>query len=220
MSSVKPQSTGNASPLELPRFDDGRPRSSQDGQVTKLPTAEEISAIREAAQEEGRQQGYQEGLQQAQAEFSTMQQQFSQLMAQFELPLVQEQESVIEELAELCILVTRQIIRRELQSNPEQVIAVVRDAIKMLPTSRRQVTIQLHPEDANLVRKIFSLDSQSQSGWQIADDPSVSRGGCLVTTDSSKIDATIEKRISDIFAHIFGDLRASKNEREDHESED
>lgn len=219
MSSVKPKSTGDASPMELPRFDDGRPQSAREGQVTKLPTAEEISEIREAAQEEGRQQGYQEGMQQAQAEFATMQQQFSQLMAQFEVPLVQEQESVIEELAELCVLVTRQIIRREIQTNPEQVIAVVRDAIKMLPTSRRRVTIQLHPEDANLVRKIFSLDSQSQSGWQIADDPSVSRGGCLVTTDSSKIDATIEKRISDIFAHIFGDLRTSGKERIDDEPE-
>ncbi len=219
MSNVKPNSTGKASPLELPRFDDSRSRASQSGQVTKLPTAEEISAIREVAREDGHKQGYEEGMKQAQAEFANLKDQFSQLMAQFELPLVQEQESVIEELAELCLLVTRQIIRRELQTNPEQVIAVVRDAIKLLPTSRRRVTIQLHPEDANLVRKIFSLDQQSQTGWQIADDPSVSRGGCLVTTDSSKIDASVEKRISDIFAHIFGDSRTVNDERDNDESE-
>jgi flagellar assembly protein FliH len=209
---IKPN-VNEASPFELPRFDEGvttdKPSSTENIEKLKLPTAEEISAIREAAHEDGFRQGYEEGLKQSEAENAELRTQFTQLMAQFEQPLEQERESVIEQLADLCILVTRQIIRREIQNNPEQVVAVVRDAIKLLPASRRRVTIQMHPEDANLLRKIFSLDQQSPSGWQIADDPSISRGGCLVTTETSKIDATVEKRISEIFAHVFGDLRTA-----------
>jgi flagellar biosynthesis/type III secretory pathway M-ring protein FliF/YscJ len=73
----------------------------------------------------------------------------------------------------------------------------------------------MHPEDANLLRKIFSLENQPSSSWSIAEDPSIARGGCMVTTETSKIDATIEKRISEIFAHVFGDLRALANDKAD-----
>lgn len=200
---------------ELPSFDSGMSQtghSSKDKSVPKPPTAQEIAAIRQAAFDEGKQEGYESGLQQAQAELSKMKQEFDALMHQMEKPFEREQEKITEELAELASMVTRQIIRREVKQNPDQIIAVIREAIKLLPSSGRQVTVKMHPEDANLIRKIFSVDGQRQSGWAITDDPSISRGGCSVSTDVSNIDATIEKRIADIFTHVFGDQRVAKDD--------
>ena len=200
---------------ELPSFDSGQSpgtRSQQNKGVPKPPTAQEIAAIRQAAFDEGKQDGYESGLQQAQAELTKMKQEFDALMHQMEKPFEREQEKITEELAELASMVTRQIIRREVKQNPDQIIAVIREAIKLLPSSGRQVTVKMHPEDANLIRKIFSVDGERQSGWTITDDPSISRGGCSVSTDVSNIDATIEKRIADIFTHVFGDQRVAKDD--------
>ncbi len=202
----------------LPSFDGGVPRKTASAKAKdeqpKLPTAEEIEAIRQSAFEEGKQQGYQAGLEQAQSELKQMKQEFSNIMLQLEKPFEQEEEEITKELAELAIMVTRNIIRRELKINPEQIIAVIRESIKLLPSSGRKIMVQLHPEDANLIRKIFSVDEEKDSNWIIADDPSITRGGCFISTDVSKIDATVEKRIIDIFTHVFGEQRAVKDESE------
>ncbi len=202
----------------LPSFDGGAPAkkvpSKAKDEQPKLPTAVEIEAIRKSAFEEGKQQGYQAGLEQAQSELKQMKQEFSNIMLHLEKPFEQEEEEITKELAELAIMVTRNIIRRELKINPEQIIAVIRESIKLLPSSGRKVMVQLHPEDANLIRKIFSVDEEKDSNWIIADDPSITRGGCFISTDVSKIDATVEKRIIDIFTHVFGEQRAVKDESE------
>ncbi|NVJ60344.1 MAG: flagellar assembly protein FliH [Gammaproteobacteria bacterium] len=204
-------------PWEMPEFDSepGKGRRNQVGEdVVAPPTAEEIAQIRQSAFDDGRQEGYEEGIKNAQQELLTMQQQFNFLMGQLAEPFEREEEQLTEDLAKLASSVTRHIIRRELQQDPEQIIAVIREAIKLLPSYRRQVMIHLHPDDANLVRKIFSVNEKQDSSWILADDPSITRGGCFVSTDTSKVDATVEKRIADLFSHVFGDQREQDNSSE------
>lgn len=207
-------------PWELPELDSdaAHRRVGRNEDVPSLPTAEEIAQIRQAAFEEGRQEGYEQGLQQAQQELQNMQQQFNHLIGQMAEPFEREEEQLTQDLAKLASSVTRHIIRRELQQDPEQIIAVIREAIKLLPSYRRQVMIHLHPDDANLVRKIFSVNEKQDSSWILADDPSITRGGCLITTDTSKVDASVEKRIADLFSHVFGDQREFDESPETHGS--
>ncbi|WP_144395174.1 flagellar assembly protein FliH [Pleionea sediminis] len=205
-------------PWELPSFDKKREVKKdveEEEEQLSLPTAEEIEAIRQSAFDEGKEQGYKIGMQQAQQEIKIMKTEFSKIMELLEQPLAQEEESIVKELTELSMMMTRQIIRRELKLNPEQIIAVIRESLKLLPSSERKVMIHLHPEDANLIRKIFSVDNGNESHWILADDPSISRGGCFITTDVSKIDATLEKRVIEIFSHVFGEQRAHKDEPKD-----
>jgi len=206
---------------ELPSFDQRQrgSKAKEEAEAPKLPTAQEIAAIREAAYEEGMQQGLDAGRQQAKQELAKMAKQFEALMQELEHPFKQQEEQLTEEFAELAMMATRHIIRRELLQDPQQIIAVIRDSIKLLPSYRRQVMIQLHPEDANLVREIFSVGKQQESSWIIADDPSIARGGCLITTDTSRIDATLEKRIAELFNHIFGDVRRSETRNSEEASE-
>jgi flagellar assembly protein FliH len=66
----------------------------------------------------------------------------------------------------------------------------------------------LHPEDAAIVRERLSAPS-SDRAWSIVEDPTMSRGGCVVRTENSHIDARLESRISTIIANAFGDERAA-----------
>lgn len=71
---------------------------------------------------------------------------------------------------------------------------------------RKKITLNLHPDDAELVRSVLKLD-ENPPPWRLQDNPLVTRGGCLVETESSTVDATLEKRLSEVIAVMLGDER-------------
>ncbi len=203
----------------LPSFDthDGSSRSSKSPTKDQLkpPTAEEINAIRTSAFEEGKaegvQQGLKEGLVQAEKNYQLLQQSFNHLMDSFSEPLKLNQKEVEDDVIRLVTLLSKQIIKRELKSDPEQIIAVVREGIKLLPSYRKQVTVTCHPDDGEVIRKVFA--NSASNNWQINDDPSITRGGCKISTETSMVDASLEHRLSQLFQHVFGDQRIATEEQ-------
>jgi flagellar assembly protein FliH len=46
-----------------------------------------------------------------------------------------------------------------------------------------------------------------QSSWEIVEDPTLTRGGCEVETDDSRVDATVERRLAQVISNLFGGER-------------
>ena len=109
-------------------------------------------------------------------------------------------------MVKLSIGIASQIIRREIKLDPGQVIAAVREAINILPLSSQKINLYLHPEDAELVRSVLSLDEMSPS-WSVIEDPLITRGGCKVDTDVSHVNATVENRLAAVIATTLGGER-------------
>ena len=76
----------------------------------------------------------------------------------------------------------------------------------MLPVAASNVHMKLHPEDAGLVREALG-SSEKEQPWNIVEDPLLSRGGCLVVTETSQIDATVESRLNSAIAAVMGGER-------------
>ena len=83
-------------------------------------------------------------------------------------------DQVERELIEMVISMVRQLVRREVRTDPEQIIGVVREALSILPVSSRGIRVVLHPEDASLVRRIYEV-SENELGWKIIEDPVLAR---------------------------------------------
>ncbi len=171
-------------------------------------TADKLDAIHKEAQKEGFEQGYKEGLDAAQKEIAAQMQRLKQIMQAMAEPLAAADEQVEQELIALAMAVARQIIRRELQSDPEQVVAVVREAMAELPSSARNIRIFLHPDDASLVRDALNTEEDETAPWKIVEDVVLTRGGCRVESDTSRVDASVEKRLNSIVAELMGGSRA------------
>lgn len=194
---------------ELPEVGDGR------GKQDDLPTAAEIEAIEKQAYDEGLQRGYDEGLKQGleagEAEIQQKSDQLQQLMNSLVEPFNELDESVIEQTATLAIAISKQLIRRELHTEPDQVVGIVREALSALPVSARKIRVYLHPDDAELVRSILSLhdeDDDELHTWKMIEEPLMSRGGCKVSAENSTIDATVETRLQRVITTIMGGERA------------
>ncbi len=162
--------------------------------------------IRQQAYEKSYAKGYMEGLSQGQNEINTQLQYLQSIMATLAMPLPNFDEQLVDEMVQLSMSVVKQLIRRELKTSPDEIVAVIKKAISLLPSASAGVTLELHPEDAKLVRHTL-MDPDDQSGWKINADPFLSRGGCRVLTNSSRIDATVETRLNAVIASVLGGER-------------
>ena len=121
-------------------------------------------------------------------------------------PLAELDEQVLRQLATLAGAIARQLVRRELRTQPEQIIAVIRETVALLPAAARDVRIHLHPEDAALVRERL-VEPAAERAWTLIEDPVITRGGCRISSENSSIDAQVETRLGAAIAAVLGDER-------------
>lgn len=206
----------------LQNFSAARSEAVELEEVTEVLTAEQIEAIQKQAYaeafEQGKQQGYAEGkkegfeaghkqgyeenqhlLQKQAAEFNGLLESLSE-------PFKSLDEAIEQELVKLTIAIASQLIRRELKLEPGEIVGVVREAINALPLASQKVTVNLHPDDAALVRSALKLD-ESMPPWRLQENPLLSRGGCTVETEVSRIDASVESRLAAVVATVLGGER-------------
>lgn len=179
-------------------------------QQVDLQTAGDLRSLRQAAHDEGlragRDAGFAAGRAEAQAQLAARNQSLAALIATLAEPLQQIDDTVIRTLGELVVLIARQLVRRELKSAPGEIVAVVRQALAALPSAGQLPRIRLHPEDLELTRQALGMQ-EGDKNWRLQPDPLVSRGGCIVETDTSFVDATVETRISAIAFQMLGGER-------------
>ncbi len=217
---------GGSHPVEVrqwepPEVGTPEPHGTQ-GEGGSLLTAEQLEQLQKQAYEEGYEQGRKEGFkfghQEAlEAGRKLMQDrvaQFDALLEMLDQPLKALDDQVERELVDLVIATVRQLVRREVRTDPGQIIGVVREALSILPVSARQIRVVLHPDDAELVRQVYDMGDK-ELGWQIIEDPVLQRGGCRVVTDTSQVDATLESRLAALIAPLLGDQRDQESTGDD-----
>ncbi len=185
-------------------YDEAFAQGRQDGFASGKKEGFEVGQKEglEAGKKQGAEQGYQENLHILQDKC----QQFNALMEALENPFRQLDEQMEQELVTLAVGIARQLLRREIKIDPGQVVAVVKEAVKILPLASQKISLTLHPEDAELVRAALVLDEMSPP-WGIREDPIMTRGGCIVESGASHVDASVEKRLAAIVASIMGGER-------------
>jgi flagellar assembly protein FliH len=171
-------------------------------------------AIARISRQESEARGYEAGMAKAKAEMDgqvnelkSRVQKLDTLLQFMSRPLEELDADVEKMLLQLTLSVGKQLARRELRVDPSQVIAIIRESLQELPIAARQARVHLHPQDASIVRERLAEPS-SERAWTIVEDPTMSRGGCVVKTDTSRIDARLESRINTVIANVLGDERA------------
>lgn len=209
-------------PWTLPEVGSGKSRSQAldaSKEKIRMPTANEIEALRQAAMEEGRSEGHEAGYEQGRrealestrSEVEKRLQRLDEILSTLDQPLAELDEEVEQALVSLAIAIARQLVRRELRTDPTQIVGVIREAIAVLPSRSRNIKIYLHPEDVSLVEEAYGhLGGEPE--WRLESDTSLSRGGCRVVTDVSRIDASLERRLASIIAPLLNEERSDEAE--------
>jgi flagellar assembly protein FliH len=200
---------------QLPRSVQSWVLPKVDGPVVGQRRVEDLNLIEREAWERGFANGRAAGLAAAQAEQARLLAEargrvahLEEILALMSDPFAEFEDEVLRQLALLSGAVARQVVRRELRTEPQQIIAVIRETLALLPTAAREVRVHLHPEDAALVRSLLA-EPNADRAWSVVEDPVVVRGGCRVTSENSTIDAQVEARLGAAIAAALGDERAA-----------
>jgi len=171
--------------------------------------------------EEAEARGYEAGMAKAQAEMQARiaaldarLQQIDSILQLLGSPLQDLDARVESELTQLALTVGKQLARRELKLDPAQVIAIIRESLGQLPIAAREIRVHLHPEDAATVRERLAAPTNERA-WTIVEDPTLTRGGCIVRSESSQIDARLEARVHAVMMSTLGEERVSERQAGD-----
>jgi len=176
-------------------------------------TVSELEEVEQRTQKEAYAKGHAAGLAAARAEsekalnqLKTQVAYIDKMVATIAQPFRELDSQVEEQLVQLAVTIARQLVRRELRTDPAQVIAVIRETFALLPAATRDVRVHLHPEDAAVVREKLATPTADRA-WTLVEDPVMTRGGCRITTDTAHIDQRLETRIQSIMATLLGEER-------------
>jgi flagellar assembly protein FliH len=170
------------------------------------PTVAGLVDLQAEAHKEAFAQGLEEGRAAGRAEVKAQVDRLAGMFYDLARPFEDLDAEVERELLTLAMSLARQIVRRELKTDPTQIIGIIREAIAALPVAAREVRVHLHPEDATVVRENLA-PTESERAWTIVEDPVMARGGCQVTTTNSRVDARLETRLGSILSELLGTER-------------
>ena len=203
------------------------PQPQSDEKPLLPPTMAEIEQIRVEAEQEGFEQGksegHSQGLEQGKLEglelghaegFAQGEQQgyevgqvkanealerLTQVVQQFEQPLMLLDAEIEAEVLSLAINLAKSVVGHELKTHPEHILSVMRQGVDSLPIKEQLVKIRLHPDDATLVTELYSDAQLQKNQWDIEADPSLNPGDCIINSMRSNVDLRVEERMRQVF---------------------
>jgi len=158
----------------------------------------------EQGEEEGKKQGHQRAFDASLKEIQQQTFHLEQLFKAIESPLSLSNEQVEYELMNLAFSIAKIIIQRELQTTPEIVISLVKKSLDLLPSASKNIKIYLNPLDVAMVKEAFSSNEEVHfDDYKILDSSNLKRGGCIIDTNISHIDASLDTRIRELAKNII-----------------
>lgn len=171
-------------------------------------TLEELESIRQEAYNEGFAAGEKDGFrsatlkvrQEAEVALNVKLASLERLMGSLFEPIAEQDSQIEKAMVGLVEHIARQVIQRELVLDSSQIESVMREALKLLPLGVGNVRLHINPQDFEQVK---ALRERHEETWRIVEDADLQPGGCRVETEYSRIDATVETRISQIMAQLL-----------------
>jgi flagellar biosynthesis/type III secretory pathway protein FliH len=100
------------------------------------------------------------------------------------------------EVQTLALVAAGRIVGEELALSPERIVTIVRNVTERARRARG-VEVRVHPDDA------VALERAVGASLRIIPDPTITRGGCVVTSELGIVDARVEVQL-DAMARILG----------------
>jgi flagellar assembly protein FliH len=105
----------------------------------------------------------------------------------------QSQQTLAQGVLELACELARQVLRRELSSNPNALQPVVREALGMLTVDTKVAAVRMHPVDIDVLAEEMAREFPNLN-LTLVPDADITAGGCLVEAAGTVVDSTVQRR--------------------------
>jgi flagellar assembly protein FliH len=168
-------------------------------QVTNAPAAgrppaadEDLEQLRQQA----RDAGFAEGVAAGRAQMEAAASELSSLLEALAHPFQNTDAALLRTLLELVERAVTAILQGEFES-PANLEAVLRDALSVLDDAAADIELQLNPADVPLFEAVAL-----PANIRLQADAGVARGGLLLRSGASSVDATVSARLDAVMASL------------------
>lgn len=102
-------------------------------------------------------------------------------------------------LSDLVADVARRVIHNELTQHPEQILALVQEALTALEGDAEHVRIYINPDDRN---RLFALGYKECEGWPLEEDGQLTIGDCRIESAQSIVEMSTESRLGECLESV------------------
>lgn len=107
-------------------------------------------------------------------------------------------------VVDLVLAIAHKVVYTEIAENRDLIQELVREAIRRLKT-KEQIIVRINPDDLKSLKEykndLLMIFSEIED-LDIREDRNVTRGGCMVETEASQVDARIETRFGAVEREI------------------
>ena len=173
---------------------------------------DQIAKIEMEAYEKGFSQGQKDGFELGKRRLEETAKRLEALirgLSEFKAKLYRESE---QDMLRLSVEIAKKIIQRELSLDSEAVLRTIRRALEFL-NERTSIKIFVNPADMEKVKEALPdiRAGKKIEKIELAEDPSLERGGCVIETGFGVINATIEDQLTVIAEELERELCNSGN---------
>lgn len=162
-----------------------------------------LEQAREVARQEGRDEGYARAALEVKQQMDDFYERQAHATAErlalcaqaFEARWEAAEQALAQGVLELSCALARQVVRRELATDPKALEPVIREALGLLVSDARAIVVRLHPADFGLLESALR-ESFAGESLLFRPDAAVPAGGCLVESGGMTVDGTLDKRWS------------------------
>lgn len=186
---------------------DGLRLASQAAEEARAAEDARIEEARQAAYAqgfaEGRDHGHNEAMLEARRQIEAYAKgqgleaarQFAALLASAQSQLGEAEEVAGQGVLELACALAREVLRHEISSNPNALLPVIREGLASLFADSRNILVKLHPLDLDMLQDTLRAEFPHLA-LAFQPDTAIARGGCVIESAGTVIDATLGKRWS------------------------
>lgn len=163
------------------------------------------SAVEKEAYEKGYREGEKAGKEVGEKMVETLLKQYAQTLEEL-TNLRKHVLSLAErEVVRLSLEIAKKVVKREVTIDEEVILTLVKVALSRLG-DESAMTLRVNPRDYQFLARHRSTQGTSSAlneGIKLVEDPSITRGGCLIETESGIIDARVEEQFREVEKGFF-----------------
>ena len=165
---------------------------------------EQLNSIKQQASQEGFSKGKEEGILSAEQEIEKKLKRLDELVVSFKHSIQGLEQVFEQQVIDLSIAIAKAIVRSQITTNQEVIVNVVKEALACLPKSVQDIEVLLNADDLAMLNEYINAKGLLAEFKDISckEDASISRGGCMVNSNISHVDATLEKRLADVLNNV------------------
>jgi len=190
-----------------------RPRQAEPGKAL-VPEArvselqQEAEARARAAYQQGQAAGEAAAMQQAQQKLDPVLKGFNAVIAELATMRKRTRAEAEDDTMRLAIAIARRVLYRELSTDPEAILGLVKAAFSKL-NARETHRLRLSPSDAALVGE-QRAKLQMPPGLEIVADRSLMAGSAIFETSRGELDASVDTQLQEIDRGLTDLLKRQK----------